>query len=164
MGRGKGTFVVNLENEKEKKFKAWISSATKVRCIKLVYFQIRTRPTHLGTKAIVLIFGRVRLTILGTCFNSLLVVESTSYHFREIWKSGVPSKKVFGRSWHFGPITWVKSQYWAHIFLRWGGAVPYDTLLRLHSFSVSENSYEQQLKWKINNNDKKSIVNLNKGI
>ena len=87
MGRGKGTFVFNLENKKEKKFKAWISSATKVRCIKLVHFQIdlpRTRPTHLGTKAIVLIFSRVRLTILGTYFNSLLVVESMFYHFSEI--------------------------------------------------------------------------------
>ena len=84
MGRGKSTFVFNLENKKEKKFIAWISSGTKVRCIKLVYFQIRTRPAHLGTKAIVLIFGRVRLTILETYFNSLLVVESTSSHFRKI--------------------------------------------------------------------------------
>ena len=84
-----------ISKMKKKKFKAWISSATKVRCIKLVYFQIRTRPTHLGTKAIVLIFGRVRLTILETYFNSLLVVESTSSHFRKIWKSGVPSKNVF---------------------------------------------------------------------
>ena len=76
--------MLNLENKKEKKFKVCISSATKVRCIKLVYFQIRTRPVHLGTKAIVLIFGRVRLTILGTYFNSLLVVESMFYHFRGI--------------------------------------------------------------------------------
>ena len=75
MGRGKGTFVFNLENKKEKKFKAWISSATKLKCIKSVHFQI-VQPTHLGTKAIVLIFGRVRLTILGTYLNSLLVVES----------------------------------------------------------------------------------------